>query len=110
MAGGQRLPARLVDLPTITESMMTFDNQRFVKVADISQMLVVEDPTLSSSTGVPFNRPTGDTAEEDMARRHAITQRKRSDYQWPDGLTMPLRNCRKQRFRKRVDRHVIPNY
>ncbi|RKP11720.1 hypothetical protein BJ684DRAFT_3823, partial [Piptocephalis cylindrospora] len=35
---------RLVDLPTIIESQKSIDNRRFVKVADVTQMLVVDGP------------------------------------------------------------------
>jgi transcription initiation factor TFIID subunit 7 len=34
----------LVDLPCITESYKTIDNKQFYKIADISQMLIVQDP------------------------------------------------------------------
>ncbi|KAJ1870595.1 hypothetical protein LPJ71_011997, partial [Coemansia sp. S17] len=39
---GSRYAARLVDLPTITESYRTLDKKQMLKTADICQMLLIE--------------------------------------------------------------------
>ena len=80
--------ARLVDLPTILETHKTFDNKQLYKIADISQMLIVDDapplplapPTLSGP------RPKANDEE----------------FQHPHGITPPLKYVRKRRFRKRA--------
>ncbi|KAI9297113.1 hypothetical protein K502DRAFT_340452 [Neoconidiobolus thromboides FSU 785] len=77
-------PVKLVDLPTLIESQKIFNNKQMVKIADISQMIVVDDPTLKPS------RPN-----------------KKDPYIWSDGITPPLKNVRKRRFRKRVSRQTI---
>jgi transcription initiation factor TFIID subunit 7 len=42
--GSETYTTNLVDLPCITESLKTVDNKQFYKIADISQMLLVQDP------------------------------------------------------------------
>lgn len=71
---GDRL-AVLVDLPTLSESHKSLDHKQWYKVADICQMLVV----------VP---------DEAEAQRLQST-----DFKWPHGLSTPMENARRQRFR-----------
>ncbi|KAI8904670.1 TAFII55 protein conserved region-domain-containing protein, partial [Gorgonomyces haynaldii] len=71
----------LVDLPCITESLKTIDNKQFYKVADISQMVIVQD--------------------------HKEPYRIQKDFVWPDGLSAPLKNVRTNRFRKRMSKKTI---
>ncbi|RKP06449.1 TAFII55 protein conserved region-domain-containing protein [Thamnocephalis sphaerospora] len=83
---GEKFRARLVDLPCIIEAQKTFDRKQFFKVGDVSQMLVaeVQQPEVQPS------RPlTG------------------SGLSWPDGISAPLRDVRKRRFRKRVSKQKI---
>ncbi|SJX60978.1 related to TAF7-TFIID subunit (TBP-associated factor), 67 kD [Sporisorium reilianum f. sp. reilianum] len=90
--GDSLFSAKLVDLPTITESHKTLDNRQFFKVADIAQMLVVEgkiaDETQASSggNGKAFNI---------------------DDFVYPHGITPPMHWARKRRFRKRAARRAI---
>lgn len=85
---GTTYASKLVDLPNIIESQKTFDNRHLFKVADISQMLVVERPVKDESS------ITRDPLRID-------------DYIWPHGITPPLRHVRKRRFRKRLSRQTI---
>jgi transcription initiation factor TFIID subunit 7 len=78
----------LVDLPCIIESQKTLDNQHLFKVADISQMLLVEKAVKDEST---------------ITKDPLIID----DYIWPHGITPPLRHVRKRRFRKRLSRQTI---
>ncbi|KAK9766450.1 hypothetical protein K7432_004472 [Basidiobolus ranarum] len=79
---------KLVDLPTITESQKTLDNKRMFKIADVCQMLVVDG--IHKETEQPKNRhPNPD------------------DFIWADGMSRPLKNCRRRRFRKRVSKRTI---
>ncbi|KAK2466795.1 hypothetical protein APHAL10511_001053 [Amanita phalloides] len=80
--------AKLVDLPCIVESQKTLDNKQMFKVADICQMLVVEDKV---------------EREEPTANRNFNFE----DFIWPHGVTPPLHHVRKRRFRKRVNRRTI---
>ncbi|KAK9941421.1 hypothetical protein M0R45_018023 [Rubus argutus] len=73
--GNDRFPASLLDLPTVVESYKTYDDSVLIKTADIGQMIMVRDP----------NDPAPDTVEY----RH--------------GLTPPMRDARKRRFRREPD-------
>ncbi|KAI5479555.1 transcription initiation factor TFIID subunit 6 [Pseudohyphozyma bogoriensis] len=87
--GGKLHGAKLVDLPTLTESQkMTGTGGQSVKVADISQMLLVED----------------EVADETQVTRDAFNI---EDFIYPHGLTPPLKHVRKRRFRKRINKRTI---
>jgi transcription initiation factor TFIID subunit 7 len=78
--GGKTLNTTLVDLPAIVESLKTLDNKQFYKIADICQMVVATE------------------------KKSAVLGR---DYNWPDGLTPVLEDCRNSRFRKRMNKKII---
>ncbi|OCH88181.1 hypothetical protein OBBRIDRAFT_758591 [Obba rivulosa] len=87
--GNTTYASKLVDLPCIIESQKTLDNKQMFKVADICQMLVVEDRIDSED---------------------ALTNQKSfniDEFIWPHGITPPLHHVRKRRFRKRVNRRTI---
>ncbi|KXN92217.1 Transcription initiation factor TFIID subunit 7 [Leucoagaricus sp. SymC.cos] len=87
--GSNTYSAKLVDLPCIVESQKTLDNKQMFKVADICQMLVVE------------NKIEND--EQVGAQRNFNID----EFIWPHGVTPPLHHVRKRRFRKRVNRRTI---
>ncbi|TCD68917.1 hypothetical protein EIP91_009468 [Steccherinum ochraceum] len=88
--GNSTYASKLVDLPCIVESQKTLDNKQMFKVADICQMLVVE---------------------EKLSNEEAIHQHQKSfnvdEFIWPHGITPPLHHVRKRRFRKRLNRSTI---
>ncbi|XP_028733796.1 transcription initiation factor TFIID subunit 7-like [Peromyscus leucopus] len=87
------LSARVVDLPCVIGSLKTHDRKTFYKTADISQMLVCSaegDPRSSPEEPAPA---AGATA----LGRQGETGNK---YTWKHGITPPLKNVRKKRFRK----------
>ncbi|KAF8398575.1 hypothetical protein HHK36_017506 [Tetracentron sinense] len=73
--GNDHFPASLVDLPCIVESYKTYDDNVLIKTADIGQMIMV--------------REEGDTAPDVVEYRH--------------GLTPPMRDARRRRFRREPD-------
>ena len=83
----------LVDLPTITEGMKTWDKKSFVKSADICQMLLV------------FAKVAG----EQEARTVPLPKTVEHGYRWPHGLTPPMHDCIHRRFRKRLSKLEIQN-
>ncbi|CAO3702888.1 unnamed protein product [Rhizopus stolonifer] len=87
---GRDYEALLVDLPTIIESQKTLDKKQFYKVADISQMLLV-DPASGSDPYVP----------------QANGRHETEPYSYPHGLTPPLKHVRKRRFRKKLSKRAI---
>lgn len=73
--GDEHFPASLLDLPAVVESYKTYDDNSLVKTADIGQMIMV--------------RESGDAAPDVIECRH--------------GLTPPMRDARKRRFRREPD-------
>lgn len=89
----ERYGAKLVDLPCILETHKTLDaGKHMFKVADISQMLVVEDA-----------RPLPPEFDEKAA---AQTPFDPDEYIWPHGICPPFKHVRKRRFRRRIDRRA----
>ena len=88
---GATLPARLLDLPTVTESYKTLDNKSLVKMADIGQVLVVGDPSaVGEGGGGGAVDGAGALAREHPERPGELL----------DGLTPATRNVRQRMFRK----------
>lgn len=84
--------AKLVDLPTLIESQkLTGVGGHSIKVADISQMLIVDE---------------GEIEDEDSVTRDEGRAFNIEDYIYPHGITPPLKHVRKRRFRKRVNKRV----
>ncbi|XP_039064105.1 transcription initiation factor TFIID subunit 7-like [Hibiscus syriacus] len=73
--GNERFPASLLDLPCVVESYKTYDDSALVKTADIGQMILV--------------RESGEASPDVVEYRH--------------GLTPPMRDARKRRFRREPD-------
>ncbi|XP_019416674.1 PREDICTED: transcription initiation factor TFIID subunit 7 isoform X1 [Lupinus angustifolius] len=75
LIGNERFAASLLDLPCVVESFKTYDDSSLIKTADIAQMIMV--------------RESGDPAPDVIEYRH--------------GLTPPMRDARKRRFRREPD-------
>ncbi|CAL9112056.1 unnamed protein product [Musa acuminata var. zebrina] len=76
MIGDERFPTSLLDLPCIVESYKTYDDNVLIKTADVGQMIMVRDE--------------GDAAViEGVEYKH--------------GLTPPMRDARRRRFRREPD-------
>ncbi|KAI9493420.1 TAFII55 protein conserved region-domain-containing protein [Zychaea mexicana] len=86
--GGRKYDTTLMDLPTIIESQKTFDKKQFYKIADISQMLLVDD---------------GTTPSEEANSRVSSSD----PYMFQHGLTPPLKYVRRRRFRKKLSKRAI---
>jgi transcription initiation factor TFIID subunit 7 len=89
---GHHYAATLVDLPTIIEGMKSWDKRGWWKSADICQMLLVFAPIKKEEEAKTIDLPR----EVDQ-----------QTYQYPHGLTPPMHNARKRRFRKRISRGAI---
>jgi len=89
---GTYYAAALVDLPCIVETMKSWDKRGWWKSADICQMLYV------------FRK----VKQEDDARHCSLpAEVNEKTWLWPHGLTPPMYNVRKRRFRKRVGHRTI---
>lgn len=82
---GRQYAFSVVDLPTITEGMKSWDKKNFIKSVDISQMCLV----------------LGRCADDEEARNYPLPPDVNSkNYQYAHGLTAPMRNVRKRRFER----------
>uniref|UniRef100_A0A2K6GRS0 Transcription initiation factor TFIID subunit 7 n=1 Tax=Propithecus coquereli TaxID=379532 RepID=A0A2K6GRS0_PROCO len=91
---GVPLASKLVDLPCVTESLKTSDKKTFYKTADISQMLVA---TVDGDLCPPVEEPV---ASADPKASKKKDKEKEKKFIWNQGITPPLKNVRKRRFRK----------
>ncbi|KAL8607290.1 hypothetical protein ACOMHN_047621 [Nucella lapillus] len=83
--------SKVVDLPCIIESMKTLDSKTFYKTADISQMVVC-------TTDEEINVEDMESPKKkDKDKRHL----------WNHGITPPLKNVRKRRFRKTMKKKYM---
>ncbi|XP_062855960.1 transcription initiation factor TFIID subunit 7 [Trichomycterus rosablanca] len=94
------LACKLVDLPCILESLKTVDKKTFYKTADICQMLVC---TLDGDLYPPLEEPTGTTDSKTKKK----DKDKDKKFIWNHGITCPLKNTRKRRFRKTAKKKYI---
>ncbi|KAI2795841.1 hypothetical protein RDWZM_009724 [Blomia tropicalis] len=91
---GWVLPAKIVDLPTIIESHKTLDNKNFYKTADICQMMICKEET-------------DEVKDEPEAEVKKSKDGKDKKYLYPHGITKPLKNVRKKRFRKTLRKKYV---
>ncbi|XP_012582563.1 PREDICTED: transcription initiation factor TFIID subunit 7-like [Condylura cristata] len=87
------LAAKLVDLPCVIGSLKTLDKKTFYKTANISQMLVCTADDGSQSSEESFTSP-------DVKTDSKSEKETQKEYVWKHGITPPLKNVRKRRFRK----------
>ena len=88
---GQAYAAVLVDLPTITEGMKTFDRKNCYKSTDICQMLLVFQAV----------------ANDKEAKTVPLPSAMEPGFKWPHGLTPPMHDAVKRRFAKVISRKEI---
>ena len=95
------LAAKLVDLPCVMESLKTIDKKTFYKTADVCQMLV---STVDGDLYPPVEEPVA-TADPKASKKKDKDKEKK--FVWNHGITLPLKNVRKRRFRKTAKKKYI---
>jgi len=85
------LPSKIVDLPCIIESHKTLDKKNFYKTADICQMMVC----------------TEDADDLHKGDDKKVIDGKDKRFIYPHGITPPLKNVRKKRFRKTLKKKTV---
>ncbi|XP_021506933.1 transcription initiation factor TFIID subunit 7 [Meriones unguiculatus] len=95
------LASKLVDLPCVMESLKTIDKKTFYKTADICQMLV---STVDGDLYPPVEEPVA-TADPKASKKKDKDKEKK--FVWNHGITLPLKNVRKRRFRKTAKKKYI---
>lgn len=99
------MPARLYDLPTITESYKTLDRKNFYKTADISQILICKEDPSDSKIHEESDEEIKKTKYDQLfASIGGIGKR---EFLYPHGITPPLKNVRKRRFRKTLRKKYV---
>ncbi len=89
---GRHYAATLVDLPCVIEGMKSWDKKGWYKAADICQMLYV------------FAQVPSEAAAGTIELPKVVDS---NTFQYPHGITPPMHNARKRRFRKRLHRSAI---
>ncbi|XP_045458677.1 transcription initiation factor TFIID subunit 7 [Melitaea cinxia] len=89
--------AKIVDLPTITESLKTIDNKSFYKTADICQMMICKEE--------PDQTPSEEESPAKNKKKDPYKVDKK--FLWPHGITPPTKNVRKRRFRKTLKKKYV---
>ncbi|XP_056010473.1 transcription initiation factor TFIID subunit 7-like isoform X2 [Ostrea edulis] len=89
--GNQIFHGKMVDLPCIVETMKTVDMKTFYKTADVCQMLICKSDD--------------DTSQDE--NESPKKKEKDKKYLWNHGITRPLKNVRKRRFRKTLKKKYM---
>ncbi|ELW54097.1 transcription initiation factor TFIID subunit 7 [Tupaia chinensis] len=95
------LASKLVDLPCVMESLKTVDKKTFYKTADICQMLVA---TVDGDLYPPVEEPVASADPKASKKKDKDKEKK---FIWNHGITLPLKNVRKRRFRKTAKKKYI---
>ncbi|EPS59967.1 hypothetical protein M569_14836 [Genlisea aurea] len=85
--GNDRFSASLLDLPTVVESYKTYDDNVLIKTADIGQLF--EGSSSNLLWQLIMVREEGDNITDPAEYKH--------------GLTPPMRDARRRRFRREPD-------
>ncbi|XP_015180105.1 PREDICTED: transcription initiation factor TFIID subunit 7 isoform X5 [Polistes dominula] len=91
------LHAKMVDLPTIVESLKTIDNKSFYKTADICQILLCKEEDDHTTTD----------EESPMRQKKKDPNKVDKKFLWPHGITPPTKNVRRRRFRKTLKKKYV---
>lgn len=91
------LHAKILDLPTVIESLKTIDGKSFYKTADVCQLLICKD------------EPDLPTTDDESPNKNKKKDPNKVDkkYLWPHGITPPCKNIRKRRFRKTLKKKFV---
>jgi len=84
---------QIVDLPCIIESHKTIDRKNIYKTADICQMMVCTEKEEPEEESKPVKKKDGVPKVD-------------KKYLFPHGVTPPLKNVRKRRFRRTLKKKV----
>lgn len=92
-----QMHAKVVDLPTVIEAMKSVDLKSFYKTADLCQMMVCK------------MEPEEQPIEEESPNKNKKKDPNKVDkkFLYPHGITPPLKNVRKRRFRKTLKKKYV---
>uniref|UniRef100_A0A1I7URL7 TAFII55_N domain-containing protein n=1 Tax=Caenorhabditis tropicalis TaxID=1561998 RepID=A0A1I7URL7_9PELO len=119
--GQQILPAKILDLPTINEVHKTLDNSTLYKVTNISQIIMCDeampvskkDKKKIKSDGIENREPKEEEPAEPqeavvkVKTAKQLAKEKVKEYHFPHGITPPMKNAKKRRFRKKKQKKTM---
>ncbi|XP_011691831.1 PREDICTED: transcription initiation factor TFIID subunit 7 [Wasmannia auropunctata] len=91
------LHAKVVDLPTVVESLKTIDTKSFYKTADICQMVICKEEEDHTATD----------EESPIKQKKKDPNKVDKKFLWPHGITPPTKNVRRRRFRKTLKKKYV---
>ncbi|XP_026826391.1 transcription initiation factor TFIID subunit 7 isoform X1 [Ooceraea biroi] len=91
------LHAKVMDLPTIVESLKTIDNKSFYKTADICQIVICKEE----------DDPSATDEESPVKQKKKDPNKVDKKFLWPHGVTPPTKNVRRRRFRKTLKKKYV---
>ncbi|XP_018398248.1 PREDICTED: transcription initiation factor TFIID subunit 7 isoform X1 [Cyphomyrmex costatus] len=91
------LHAKVVDLPTIVESLKTIDNKSFYKTADICQVVICKEEEDHTATD----------EESPVKQKKKDPNKVDKKFLWPHGITPSTKNVRRRRFRKTLKKKYV---
>lgn len=103
-----QMPAKLFDLPTIIESYKTLDRKNFYKTADISQILICKEQNdMNESAENSCDIPEDQNKNSHDKLFASVGGAGKREFLFPHGITPPLKNVRKRRFRKTLKKKYV---
>ncbi|XP_038220001.1 transcription initiation factor TFIID subunit 7-like [Zerene cesonia] len=88
--------AKILDLPTIIESLKTIDTKSFYKTADICQIMICKEEA---------DQPVEEESPTKTKKKDPYKVDKK--FLYPHGVTPPTKNVRKRRFRKTLKKKYV---
>ena len=89
------LYGKVVDLPCAVDVNKTLDKKTLYKSGNIGQMVICSED--------PLDLPVDNSNDLTLKQRNQLQRR----YQYKHGITLPLKNVRKKRFRKTAQKKLI---
>lgn len=110
------MPTRLFDLPSIIESYKTLDKKNLYKTADISQIMICKEHEGETNHDSNVSEDKEESSQPQKPDYDALfasvggvgkRDGKEKKFLFPHGITPPLKNVRKKRFRKTLKKKFV---
>lgn len=98
------MQAKLFDLPTIIESYKTLDRKNFYKTADVSQIMICREGGENEQAD-ENDEDSKKAGQNDLFA--SVGGAGKREFLFPHGITPPLKNVRKRRFRKTLKKKYV---
>ncbi|EFP12888.1 hypothetical protein GCK72_025121 [Caenorhabditis remanei] len=121
--GNQILPAKILDLPTVNEVHKTLDKMTLYKVTNISQIIMCDEAMpISKKEKKPSQKEGSENMEPKIEEQQEsgegastvvvktarqLAKEKVKEFHFPHGITPPMKNAKKRRFRKKKQKKTM---